>query len=100
MAEFAFRLWHEKEGQGMVEYALILALITLLAVVSMRNVAAAASRIYTGTALNIAHSNTPGQPGNEGVTGSTQGGWSQSGGGSPLPAQNNAGNNIPNSSTR
>jgi len=100
MAIFAFRLWHEEEGQGVAEYALILVLITLVAIVSTRNIAAAASRIYSGAAHTFAYAQAHGQPGKDSVGGSGQRGWSQSGAGNPFPIQNDATNNVPGSRAR
>lgn len=99
MVKFAFRLWNEEEGQGVVEYALILVLITLLAIVSVKDLAVAAGRIYAGAAHSMAHTHAPGNTGNDYVRGAGQG-WSQSGAGSSSPSQDNATENVTGSRTR
>ncbi len=39
MKNILIRLWHEEEGQDLVEYALLVALVALAAVVGMGNLA-------------------------------------------------------------
>lgn len=41
------RLWKDEEGQGLVEYALIIALISLVIILFGDNVAAAIQGIFT-----------------------------------------------------
>jgi pilus assembly protein Flp/PilA len=47
------RLWEEEKGQDLVEYALLLVLISLGAVVSMRSLASAISDAYSNAAGNL-----------------------------------------------
>lgn len=41
------RLWKDEEGQGLVEYALIIALIAVLLIISLGNVRAAIANVFT-----------------------------------------------------
>jgi len=100
MAELAFRLCYEEEGQGLIEYALILILISLLAVISMKNLASAAGKIYAGTAEKITGAYAPVQTNGDHVYGSGQGGTSESGGSSSSSLQNNLANSLTRSGAR
>lgn len=93
MVEFAFRLWHEEQGEGMVEYALILVLISLLAIVSMSSLTNAADRMYSGTARRVAGAHARANPEGDHLNGSSGGGWSESGAGNSFRMQNNMANN-------
>jgi pilus assembly protein Flp/PilA len=48
------RLWKEEEGQDVVEYALLLVLISLVAIVSMENVGNAVIKVFSNAAANLA----------------------------------------------
>jgi pilus assembly protein Flp/PilA len=47
------RLWKEEEGQDLVEYALLVVLISLGAVASMRTLAKAVSDAFSNAAGNL-----------------------------------------------
>lgn len=47
-------LWKEEEGQDLVEYALLLTLISLALVVSMNNLAAAIATAFANAATRLA----------------------------------------------
>jgi pilus assembly protein Flp/PilA len=47
------RLWKEEEGQDLTEYALLLVLISLVAVVSMQTVGQAVSDVFTNATTNL-----------------------------------------------
>ncbi len=47
------RLWKEEEGQDTVEYALLLVLISLVAIVAMSNVGVAANAVFSNAAANL-----------------------------------------------
>ncbi len=47
------RLWHEEEGQDLVEYALLLVLISLAAVAAMNTLASAISKAYGNASSNL-----------------------------------------------
>lgn len=47
------RLWNEEQGQDLVEYALLLVLISLGAVASIRTLANAVSNAYSNAAGNL-----------------------------------------------
>jgi pilus assembly protein Flp/PilA len=51
------RLWEDAEGQDLVEYALIIILISLLSVVAMKNLASGISNAY-GKAVTQLNSTT------------------------------------------
>ena len=50
------RLWHEDEGQDLIEYALLVALVALAAIVGMNSLAGAINNefIALGTSLTSA----------------------------------------------
>ena len=47
------RLWHEEDGQDLVEYGLLITLIGLSTVVSMRTVASAISTFFSAAANSL-----------------------------------------------
>jgi pilus assembly protein Flp/PilA len=47
------RLWKEEEGQDLVEYALLVVLISLAAVVAMQNLASGISDAFSNAAANL-----------------------------------------------
>lgn len=47
------RLWKEEEGQDLTEYALLLVLISLVAVASMQTVGQAVSDVFTNATANL-----------------------------------------------
>jgi Flp pilus assembly pilin Flp len=47
------RLWKEEEGQDVVEYALLLVLISLIAILSMQAVGTAVSNVFSNAAANL-----------------------------------------------
>ena len=59
MKELAMRLWREDEGQALLEYTLLLVLVTLAAVSSMRNVASTVGNIYSDATSDITGSYAP-----------------------------------------
>jgi pilus assembly protein Flp/PilA len=48
------RLWKEEEGQDVVEYALLLVLISLVAILSMQSVGQAVIKVFSNAAANLA----------------------------------------------
>ncbi len=53
MTRLLWRLWREEEGQDLVEYALLLVLIALVAVASIQTVGKAVSNAFSNTAANL-----------------------------------------------
>ncbi len=47
------RLWREEQGQDVVEYALLLVLISLIAVVAIKTIGSAVSNSYSNAATNV-----------------------------------------------
>ncbi len=54
MKNHLMRLWKEEEGQDVVEYALLLVLITLVAVAAMTSVGVAVNKVFSNAAANLA----------------------------------------------
>ena len=54
MKNFLNRLWKEEEGQDLVEYALLLTLITLALVASIQGLASAISGVFTSASSCLA----------------------------------------------
>jgi len=48
------RLWQEEEGQDLVEYALLLVLIALVAATSVRTMGNAVKRVFTNASTSLA----------------------------------------------
>jgi pilus assembly protein Flp/PilA len=53
MKDLLNRLWTEEEGQDLVEYALLIVLVALGAVVAMRTLASAISNAFNNAAQNL-----------------------------------------------
>ena len=53
MSKLPKRLWHDESGQDLTEYALLVALIGLSAVVGMNSLAQAVSNVFTNAAANL-----------------------------------------------
>jgi pilus assembly protein Flp/PilA len=53
MKNLFLRLWKEEEGQDLTEYALLLVLISLVAVVSMKTVGSAVSDVFVNATTNL-----------------------------------------------
>lgn len=53
MKNLFVRLWKEEEGQDLTEYALLLVLISLVAVASMKTVGNAVSDVFTNATANL-----------------------------------------------
>ncbi len=53
MMELLKRLWQEEEGQDLTEYALLLVLISLVAIVAMKSVGTAVSQAFSNAAANL-----------------------------------------------
>jgi len=47
------RLWKEEEGQDLTEYALLMVLIALVAIVSMKTLGQTVSNVFSNAALNL-----------------------------------------------
>ncbi|HEX3377958.1 MAG TPA: Flp family type IVb pilin [Candidatus Acidoferrales bacterium] len=46
-------LWNDQSGQDLTEYALLLVLISLVAIASMKTIAAAISTVFTTAAADL-----------------------------------------------
>ncbi len=53
MKELAIRLWREEEGQDLTEYALLLVLLSLAAVVFLTPLANAINQVFPNAASNL-----------------------------------------------
>jgi Flp pilus assembly pilin Flp len=53
MKSSLIRLWHEEEGQDLVEYGLLLILIALVAITSMQTVGSAISDVFVNATTNL-----------------------------------------------
>ncbi|HEV2387839.1 MAG TPA: hypothetical protein VGS20_11355 [Candidatus Acidoferrales bacterium] len=53
MKNLFHRLWHEEEGQDLVEYALLVVLVALGAVVAMKSLASAISDAFQNASTNL-----------------------------------------------
>jgi Flp pilus assembly pilin Flp len=47
-------LWKDEEGQDLVEYALLLVLISLVAILALTHVGTAVSNVFSNAAANLA----------------------------------------------
>jgi len=47
------RLWNEEEGQDLTEYALLMVLIALVAIVSMQSLGQTISNVFSNAAVNL-----------------------------------------------
>jgi Flp pilus assembly pilin Flp len=88
------RVWEEIEGQDLIEYALLIVLVSLLSVAAMKNLASGISNAYgkAATQLNTATGggNNGGNNGNNGGNNGNNGGNNGNNGGNN---GNNGGNN-------
>ncbi len=64
MEQLAARLWQEEEGQALTEYALLLVLVSLVAVSSMKNLASSVDGIYSHATADIIGYNASGRTDN------------------------------------
>jgi pilus assembly protein Flp/PilA len=53
MKNLVKRLWQEEEGQGLVEYALLVVLIALVAIASMGKLGSTIKNVFTSAATNF-----------------------------------------------
>ena len=53
MSKLPRRLWHDESGQDLTEYALLVALIALGAIVGMNSLAQAISNVFSNAATNL-----------------------------------------------
>ena len=53
MRNLCIRLWKEEEGQDLTEYALLLVLISLVAVASMKTVGNAVSDVFANATTSL-----------------------------------------------
>jgi pilus assembly protein Flp/PilA len=53
MRNLLSRLWREEEGQDLVEYALLLVLIALVAIAAITTVGKAVSNVFSNAATNL-----------------------------------------------
>ncbi len=51
--EFLKRLWNDEEGQGMVEYGLIIALVSIAAIVALGFLGTALSNKFTNVTATL-----------------------------------------------
>lgn len=56
MTELLKRLWQEEEGQDLTEYALLLVLISLVAVAAMKTLGSGVSDAFSNASANLATS--------------------------------------------
>jgi pilus assembly protein Flp/PilA len=52
------KLWHEEDGQDLVEYALVAALIALASVAALNNVAGSLTTAFTNAVANMSSTTT------------------------------------------
>lgn len=52
--EMLKRLWKDEEGQGMVEYGLIIALVAIVAIVGLKLVGGSVDGIFTDVSAELA----------------------------------------------
>lgn len=53
MKNLLMRLWHEEEGQDLTEYALLVVLLALAAILGMKNLASAINNVFSSAASNL-----------------------------------------------
>jgi pilus assembly protein Flp/PilA len=56
MKQMLRRLWKEEQAQDLTEYALLLVLVALAAIVSMKALASAISQVFSNAATNLSTS--------------------------------------------
>ena len=54
MNHLVLHLWEDESGQDLTEYALLLVLISLVAIVSMQRIASAIRNVFNTAATNLA----------------------------------------------
>ncbi|HTC63965.1 MAG TPA: hypothetical protein VK709_14070, partial [Candidatus Saccharimonadales bacterium] len=79
MKKILLRLWKEQVAQDLVEYALLLVLVSLVLVASIKTLATGVGKVYSGAASNLTVSGGGG--GNGGGGGDGGGGGNGGGGG-------------------
>jgi pilus assembly protein Flp/PilA len=52
------RLWNEEEGQDLTEYALLVVLVALAAIVSINTLAGAINNVFNNAATNLTTAGT------------------------------------------
>ena len=58
MKNFLKRLWQEEEGQDLIEYALLIALVALAATVGMGKLATAINNAFTSLGTDLTSATT------------------------------------------
>jgi pilus assembly protein Flp/PilA len=58
MRDYLLRLWKEEEGQDLTEYALLLVLIALAAIVVMSSLGSAVNAVFSRGASTLNSANT------------------------------------------
>jgi len=58
MKKHLMKLWKEEEGQDLTEYALLLVLIALAAIVVMSNLGSAINVVFSGGASTLSSAST------------------------------------------
>ena len=58
MKNFIVRLWKEEEGQDLTEYALLLVLIALAAIVVMSNLGSAINQVFSSGSSTLNSAST------------------------------------------
>ncbi len=53
MSQLLLQLWREEEGQDVIEYALLLVLISLIAISTITIVGQAVSNAFSNAAVNV-----------------------------------------------
>jgi pilus assembly protein Flp/PilA len=53
MKNLLMRLWQEEEGQDLTEYALLVVLLALAAIVAMKSLGSAISNVFSSAASNL-----------------------------------------------
>jgi len=72
MEELAVRLWKDEDGQSVVEYALLLVLVSLVAVSSMKSLATTVSTVFSDATGDITGYLAPAQMGGNQVSSTGQ----------------------------
>jgi pilus assembly protein Flp/PilA len=58
MGNLLARLWKEEEGQDLVEYVLLAALVALAATAALKNVATALTAAFSNAVMNMSSTTT------------------------------------------
>ncbi|HWF14467.1 MAG TPA: hypothetical protein VG272_12065 [Candidatus Acidoferrales bacterium] len=80
MKKILLRLWKEQVAQDLVEYALLLVLVSLVLVASLRTLGVGVTKVYSGAATNLAVTGGGGSGGDGGDGGGGDGGGDGGGG--------------------